>query len=32
MAKMAGLHAEGWTDEDLAAPEISESLIILLAD
>jgi hypothetical protein len=28
MAKMAGLHAEGYTDEDLEVVEILESLIV----
>jgi hypothetical protein len=28
MAKMAGLHAEGYTDADLEIAEITESLIV----
>jgi hypothetical protein len=28
MAKMASLHAEGYTDEDLEIAEITESLVV----
>jgi hypothetical protein len=32
MAKMAGLHAEGWTDKDLEEAELVEILEEILVD